>query len=96
MLIKNFPDVTYTISIVLGIGEQSLEPSPSFLKFVSSQDGQILVKNSNLQDSKRISCLLKIPERNKFFFPYYHLLFSVGNLKKQNRLSVIYNEQNTI
>lgn len=95
MLIKNFPDVTYTISIVLGIGEQSLEPSPSFLKFASSQDGQILVKNSNLQDSKRISCLLKIPERNKFFFPYYHLLFSVGNLKKQNRLSVI-NEQNTI
>ena len=82
MLINNFPDVTYTISVVLGIGQQSLEASPSFLKFVSSQNGQILVKNSNLQDSKQISCLLKIPERNKFFFPYYHLLFQYGQSEK--------------
>lgn len=82
MLINNFPDVTYTISVVLGIGQQSLEPSPSFLKSASSQDGQILVKNSNLQDSKQISCLLKIPERNKFFFSLLSFIIQCGQSEK--------------
>lgn len=74
--------MTYTTSIVLGISQQSLEPSPSFLKFPSSQDGQTLTKNPNLQDSKQMSYLLKIPERNKFFFSLLSFIIQCGQSEK--------------
>lgn len=69
-------------SIVLWRGQLSLELPPP-LRFTHSQVGRVLARNPNLQDSKQMSCLLKLPKRNQFFLL---LLFSPDNLKEQSRL----------